>query len=78
MAALTNAERQQRYRERHLGSDKMRLLLDVSAETRVQLDRLARHFGCSVTRLIERLAATTEKRLLARLPETEQRTYLKS
>jgi hypothetical protein len=67
--ALTNAEKQARYRERHLGVDgeKKRIQLFLSATTRAQLDRLARHKGYTVTALIEELAARAERRTVANL-----------
>jgi hypothetical protein len=67
--ALTNAERQQAYRERHLGRNggKRRVQLFLSAGTRAQLDRLKRHTRYSVTALIEEWAASAERRATARL-----------
>jgi hypothetical protein len=49
--APTNAGKQARYRQRHLDVDgeKARVQLVVSAATRAQLDRLARHRGYTVT-----------------------------
>jgi hypothetical protein len=45
--ALTNAEKQARYRERHLAVDgeKRRTMLFLNATTRAQLDRLAHRKG---------------------------------
>jgi hypothetical protein len=42
---LTNAEKQARYRERHLGVDgeKVRVGLNLNAGTRAKMGRLARH-----------------------------------
>ncbi len=50
---LTNAEKQRAYRERHLGANgsKTRVQLFLSASTKAQLDRLARHKGYTVTAL---------------------------
>jgi hypothetical protein len=65
---LTNAERQARYRERHLGVDgeKSRIQLFLNATTRAQLDRLARHKGYTVTALVEEWAASAERRTVAK------------
>jgi predicted DNA-binding ribbon-helix-helix protein len=67
--ALTNAEKQARYRERHLGVEgkKARIQLFLSATAKAQLDRLARHRGYTITALIEELAASAERRAVARL-----------
>ncbi len=76
--ALTAAEKQQRYRERHLGVDggKERVQLFISVHAKAQLGRLARHHGYTVTRLIEVLAAEAERALLAKLPARRQTVYL--
>ena len=54
---LTNAEKQARYRERHLGVDgeKVRVGLNLNAGTRAKMDRLARHQGYTITALVEEL-----------------------
>jgi hypothetical protein len=67
--ALTSAEKQARYRQRHLGDDgdKTRIQLLLNAATRARLDRLARHSGCTVTALIEELAAAAERRVTTKL-----------
>lgn len=74
---LTNAEKQQRYRERHLGvaGEKARVQLFLSAVTRAQLGRLARHHGYTVTALIEELAASAERRTVAKLAPKALKTY---
>lgn len=47
--ALTSAEKQQHYRERHLGvRTKDRIQLFISVQAKAQLRRLARHHGCTV------------------------------
>jgi hypothetical protein len=60
--ALTSAEKQQRYRERHLGvrGTKDRIQLFISVQAKAQLRRLARHHGCTVTKVIESLAVDAE------------------
>jgi hypothetical protein len=75
--ALTNAEKQARYRERHLGADgeKRRTTLFLNATTRAQLDRLAHRKGYSVTAVIEELAAIAERRVTARLSGKALKTY---
>jgi hypothetical protein len=64
--ALTAAEKQGRYRERHLGIDgaKLRIQLFVSVHSKAQLRGLARHYGYTVTKMIEQLAADAERALL--------------
>jgi hypothetical protein len=75
---LTNAEKQRRYRERHLGPEgtKARLNLVVGADTTAQLKRLARHRGCTLTEMVEHLAADAERVAMARLAPTKRREYL--
>jgi hypothetical protein len=75
--ALTNAEKQAHYRERHLGvdGDKARVQLFLNAGTRARLDRLARHSGCTVTALIEELAAAAERRVTSKLAGKALKTY---
>jgi hypothetical protein len=76
--ALTSAEKQQRYRQRHLGiyGAKQRIQLFVSVQAKAQLARLARHCGYTVTNMIEKLAADAERRLLNRLPPRQHTAYL--
>jgi hypothetical protein len=76
--ALTSAEKQQRYRERHLGihATKERIQFFISVKTRAQLGRLARHYGYTVTKMIEDLAADAERALLNRLPPRQRTAYL--
>jgi hypothetical protein len=55
--ALTGAERQARYREKHMESvegDKERAQFIFEIGTKKRLARIARHHGLSVTALIER------------------------
>jgi hypothetical protein len=76
--ALTSAEKQQRYRERHLGihGTKERIQFFISVQTRAQLGRLARHYGYTVTKVIEDLAADAERTVLNRLPPRQRTAYL--
>ena len=74
--ALTNAEIQANYRKRHLKEgDKKTLQLFLSAHTRAQLDRLARHKDYTVTALIEEWAASAERRATARLSGKALKAY---
>jgi hypothetical protein len=74
---LTNAEKQRRYRERHLGpdGDKVRLTSCVSIAARDQLDRLSWHLGYNVTELIEELAAAAERHVEAKLTGAALKAY---
>jgi hypothetical protein len=73
---LTNAERQARYRERHLDAgEKARIQLFLSLHARKQLDRLARHKRYSVTALIEEWAAAAERRATSRLSGKTLKRY---
>ncbi|HLK80546.1 MAG TPA: hypothetical protein VKT99_03490 [Xanthobacteraceae bacterium] len=76
--ALTSAEKQRRYRGRHLGvhGSKERIQLFVSVQTKAQLGRLARHYGYTITKLIEDLVKDAERAILDRLPIRQHSTYL--
>jgi len=78
--ALTSAEKQQRYRERHLGvrGSKERIQLFISVQTKAQLGRLARHNDYTVTKMIEHVIAAAEHALLDRLPRRQHSAYLDS
>jgi macrodomain Ter protein organizer (MatP/YcbG family) len=74
---LTNAEKQARYRERHLGVDgeKVRVGLNLNASTRAKMGRLARHRGYTITALVEELVEPAERRVTARLPSRALKAY---
>jgi hypothetical protein len=79
--ALSNAERQARYRQRHLKSvdgEKVRLSLFLDLYARLQLERIARHEGCTVTGLIEKWAAKAEQRVVGRMTPKEEHVYYAS
>jgi hypothetical protein len=78
--ALTSAEKQQRYRERHLGvhGAKQRIQFFVSVQTKAQLGRLALHHGYTVTKMIEHVIAAAEHALLDQLPRRQHSAYLDS
>jgi macrodomain Ter protein organizer (MatP/YcbG family) len=63
--AMSGAERQRRYRERH--HDIAHLTIDVHVDVRDQLDRLAWHYDCCLTELVEKLAAAAERHVEASL-----------
>ena len=71
--ALSQAEKQRRYRERHLGVDgaKERLQCVISVRAKAQLERLARSQGYSVTKMIETLAGDAERAVLDRLTDPD-------
>jgi hypothetical protein len=75
--ALSQAEKQRRYRERHLGYDgeKERLQCFVSFRTKLKLKRLAHYHGCSVTTLIDNLAAEAEDLLVRQLAPSDINAY---
>ena len=62
---MSGAERQRRYRERH--PDIAHLTIDVHIVVRDQLDRLAWHYDCGLTELVEKLAAAAERYVEAKL-----------
>jgi hypothetical protein len=75
--ALTNAEKQARYRERHLGIDGEKTLVQLflSVEAKAQLERITRHNGYIVTTLIEELAAQADEKIAHRLTKNAQTEY---
>jgi len=84
--ALSPAEKQRRYRERHLGYHpgkhgiecrKKRIQYFVSFHTWVVLDRLAQFHGCSMTKLIEHIVADAEAAVIRQIPGTDLHAYLK-
>jgi hypothetical protein len=76
--ALTNAEKQARYSERHLGVDgeKARVGLILDASTRAQMSRLARHKGYTITALVEELVESAERRVTGQLSGKALKAYL--
>lgn len=76
--ALKSAEKQQRYRQRHLvHGDKQRLQLFIAASTKAQLIRLAGYHNCTLTKLIEKLATEAELAMFRKLPARQADVYLK-
>jgi hypothetical protein len=76
--ALSNAERQARYRERHLKNidgEKVRLSLFIDLYARRRMERIARHQGCTVTALIEEWAVKVEQRIINRMTPKEEHAY---
>ena len=79
--ALTEAEKQQRYRERHVGAngDKVRVDWYLGRECVATLRHLARHRKCSVTQLVEDLARDTKHTLkYERMTAAQRRAYEES
>jgi hypothetical protein len=78
--ALTSKEKMQRYRERHLGvaGEKTPLQAVISTHAKSQLDRVARHKGCTITALIEELAAQAENRIVAKLSPAAEKEYYRN
>jgi hypothetical protein len=74
--ALTNAEKQARYRVRHLESGtRSRGHFILEATTKAKLVRLAHHKGCTMTALIDDLAARAERRVTSRMSPKALKQY---
>jgi hypothetical protein len=76
--ALSNAEKQARWRERHLkdvNGTKLRAQFVFDANTIRQLKRVAKHRECSVASLIREWAANAERRIVERLSPKEEKRY---
>jgi hypothetical protein len=74
--ALTNAEKQARWRERNLNNGtktRAQFVFDVS--TTKQLKRVAAHKERSVTALIREWAASAERRIVERLSAKDLKRY---
>jgi hypothetical protein len=64
--AMSAAEKQARYRQRHLrDGDRERLPAVVSLHAKLALGRLARHYGVTLARMVERLALDEAARVTA-------------
>jgi hypothetical protein len=75
---FTNAEKQARYRERHLGvhGEKARVGLILSAGARAKMERLARHKRYTITALVEELVERAERRVTTKLTGRALKVYL--
>jgi hypothetical protein len=67
--ALSNSERQRRYRKRRLGlgGKHERITCLVTISTKRSVERLAYHFGCTITDMIERLIKEKTANVLSEL-----------
>jgi hypothetical protein len=76
--ALSNAEKQARWRERHLKDvkgTKVRAQFVFDVSTTNQLKRVAAHKGRSVAGLIREWAANAERRIVGQLSPREEKRY---
>lgn len=76
--AMSNAERQRQYRQRHLADvdgQGHRLNLVVSVPAGAQLERLAKHYGVTKRAMIERLLAEAEGDLVDSMKPKARRDY---
>ena len=75
--ALSNTERQRRFRTRRLGRGGIyeRISCLVHISTKRSIERLACHFDCSITETIERLIIEKTASILAGLDEEGQERF---
>ena len=73
--ALSQAEKQRRYRERHLGSDGEKHRIQCVVSIRTKLKRLAHYYGCNLTALIEKLALDAEEAIIYQIPSRDIGIY---
>nr|WP_132458228.1 hypothetical protein [Paraburkholderia sp. BL8N3] len=75
--ALSNSERQRRYRTRRLGvgGKHERISCLVSIATKRSLERLAFHFNSTITGTIETLIIEKTNEVLSQLDEDEQQRF---
>ena len=76
--ALSNSERQRLYRKRHLGRGGRheRVGCLVSISTKRNLERLAFHFGFTITQTIENLINEKTTAILGELDDPGQQAFL--
>ena len=74
---ISNAEKQRRYRMRHLGpgGGYERLSVLVRIATKRNLERLAGHYGYTITGMVEALITERTQQVLANLREREQNDF---
>ena len=74
---LSNAQKQARYRAKHLGIDggKVRLQAMVSVHTEARLKRLAHHQGFSQTTALDRIIADAHGRVVEPMSPEEQGAF---
>lgn len=70
---MSNAERQQAYRQRHLkdvegGGERLNGI--VSAASKAQLARLVRHYGLSQRATLEKIIQAAERVVVARIKDS--------
>jgi hypothetical protein len=74
--AMTNAERQRRYRQRHCKDGvKARREFILDAHGDMALDRLVRHYSLPVTSVIERVILEAERTLTEGMGRAEREVY---
>jgi hypothetical protein len=76
--ALSNSERQKRFRKRRLGlgGKHERISCLVSISTKRNIERLASHYGCTLTEMIGRLIDEKATEVLSDLTEEDQQKFL--
>jgi len=76
--ALSNSERQRRYRKRRLGlgGKYERISVLVGISTKRNVERLAFHFGCTITEMLERLINERTDQVLSSLDKEDQHRFL--
>jgi len=74
--ALTNAQKQAIYRQKHLkDGDQERLQAVVSLHTKRALERLSRHLGLTQAATLDQIISEAQKTLLSGLSGEEQAHY---
>ncbi|MDN5871537.1 MAG: hypothetical protein L0H73_12540 [Nitrococcus sp.] len=69
--AMTNAQKQRAYRQRHLSGGTGEIIKTVvSVSTKRQLERLARHHGVTRRAMLERLLAAAEREVVSGIADT--------
>jgi hypothetical protein len=76
--ALTNAQRQAAYRQRHLKSEDgtgERLNVVIDAQAKKALERLSIHYGVTNKLMLERMVLNVQTQILAKLDGDQQNDY---
>lgn len=75
--AMTAAEKQARYRERHLKEgDKERLQIIIGLSAKRALERLAHHHGLTMGAMLERLVLDEQASVTAGMDGVQYRAYV--
>ncbi len=80
-SSQSNAARQAAYRQRHLydvDGQGERINMVVTVQAKVQLERLARHYGVTRREVLARVLADAERKVVDGLSRGDERSYYRN